>query len=64
MEDENSILSRDRRELQDSIMKLDPATAKQMGIYKLYADELGEGFEDPTRQELPDDLPEVKPQEI
>ena len=50
--DENereSVLQRNRKEVQDAIMKLDPTTAKQMGIYELYEDELGPGFEHPTQ---------------
>jgi len=43
----------DRTNLIDDIMKLDPACAKQMGIYLLYKEELGEGFEHPARSEPP-----------
>ena len=39
--------------LVDEIMKLDPACAKQMGVYKFYKKELGEDFKDPTLSELP-----------
>ena len=53
-EDEDDVSSsEDRTEIINAIMKLDPKVATAMGVYELYADELGESFEHPVIDDLP-----------
>eukprot|EP00353_Schmidingerella_taraikaensis_P013469 CAMPEP_0185587966 /NCGR_PEP_ID=MMETSP0434-20130131/51377_1 /TAXON_ID=626734 ORGANISM="Favella taraikaensis, Strain Fe Narragansett Bay" /NCGR_SAMPLE_ID=MMETSP0434 /ASSEMBLY_ACC=CAM_ASM_000379 /LENGTH=140 /DNA_ID=CAMNT_0028210297 /DNA_START=237 /DNA_END=659 /DNA_ORIENTATION=- len=52
-DDVSSTESESRKNFIDGLMKLNPKVAREMGVYKLYADELGDSFEHPANDSLP-----------